>query len=100
MNEPIKAGDKARIVRGLAQGKSPNVGLEVKVGMTIPGAHGMPHSQFGRIVEVFSADVCQMNDAGAFVKLGWAHIPVAWLEKIEPDAPPPTATTTDREITA
>jgi len=42
MSEPIKAGDTCRIIRGLTQAKSPNVGLVVKVGQTIMGNHGAP----------------------------------------------------------
>lgn len=98
MSAPLQAGDKARIIRGMARHKSPNVGLVVVVGKTIPGALGMPHSQFGRIVEVFSDEVCQMSDTGDFIKLGWAHVPVLWLEKIEPDAPPPKVQQREREV--
>lgn len=98
MREPIKAGDECRIIRGLTQSKSPNVGLVVKVGPTIMGNHGAPHSRFGRIVRIEGKGVCQMNDAGMFVETGWADIPVDWLEKIEPDVPPPEAVNTDREL--
>lgn len=100
MREPIKAGDRCRIVRGMAQHKSPNVGREVTVGATIMGNHGANHSVFGRIVEVKGAGVQQMNDTGDFVVTGWAHIPVAWLEKIDPDAPPPVAEVAGREVSA
>lgn len=88
MQEPIKAGDVCRIVRGFTQGKSPNVGKVVTVGATIPGAHGMPHSRFGRIVHVSGEEVYQLDDGGNFVNFKWAHIPVDWLEKIDPDTNP------------
>ena len=100
MREPIKAGDTCRIVRGLAQSKSPNLRLVVTVGPTIMGNHGAPHSRFGRIVRIEGKGVCQMNDAGQFVETGWADIPVDWLEKIDPDAPPPAGVKTDREVSA
>jgi len=100
MKEPIKAGDDCFIVRGFTQGKSPNVGLRVKVGHTILGNHGEPHTRFGRVVRIGGEGVQQMNDAGQFFVAGWADIPVAWLEKIEPDAPPPEAVKTEEGLQA
>jgi hypothetical protein len=93
MTHHIQAGDKALILRGFTQAKSPNVGLTVTVGHTILGAHGEPHSQFGRIVRITGPGIKQMNDAGSFFEAGWADIPVAWLQKIEPPKPKNTETT-------
>jgi hypothetical protein len=100
MSEPIKAGDTCRIIRGLTQAKSPNVGLVVKVGPTIMGNHGAPHTRFGRIVRVEGEGVCQMGDGGEFLPLGWADIPVAWLERVEPDAPQAEVLGAERGVSA
>lgn len=100
MLEPIKAGDKCRIIRGFTQGKSPNVGKAVTVGVTVVGYQGGPHTRFGRVVRVEGDGVFQMDDAGQFFVAGWADIPVAWLEKIDPDAPPAESLATERGVSA
>ena len=92
MNEPIKTGDPCRVIQGFAQGKSPNVGLTVTVG----AAQG-EHSRFGRVVRITGEGIKQMDDAGNFVTTGWADIPVAWLEKIDPVK---TKTLNEKETTA
>jgi hypothetical protein len=92
MTEPIKTGDNCRVIQGFAQGKSPNVGLTVKVG----AAQG-EHSRFGRVVRITGDGVKQMDDNGQFITTGWADCPVAWLEKIDPVK---TNTTQEKEIAA
>ncbi len=100
MNHDIQSGDTCKIIAGFTRKKSPNIGLIVKVGATIPGKHGEPHSQFGRIVRITGDVVYQLSDGGDFFNAGWADIPVIWLEKIKPDAPPPNAQIIEKEITA
>lgn len=80
MNEPIKSGDLAEVVGGLGRAKSPNLGLQVRVGQ----ARG-EHSVHGRIFRCHSENVCQLSDSGGYIKPGWADFPVSWLKKIEPD---------------
>lgn len=99
MNEPIKAGDRCRIIAGFTHGKSPNLGKTVTVGMdVVPGAFV---DRWGRSVQVTGPEVYQMDDSGNFYNAGWALIPITWLEKLPPDEKPPEATTTkkDRELT-
>ena len=92
MTEPIKTGDTCRVIRGFAQSKSPNVGLTVTVG----AAQG-EHSRFGRVVRITGEGIKQLDDSGQFITTGWADIPVAWLEKIDPLK---TGTLNEKEITA
>lgn len=100
MGEPIKAGDECVVIGGLGHQKSPNIGKRVKVGHRIYGAHGMDHTQFGRVHRCEGEGVVQLGDAGDYIVTGWADFPVAWLRKVEPDAPPPVAAKEDREVTA
>lgn len=91
MNEPIKAGDRAEIIAGALGDKGPNVGKTVRVGM-FQGEH----SKHGRIWRVHSEGlVTEYGVVGT--ELDCAQ---AWLRKLPPDATPPAATTTDREVTA
>jgi hypothetical protein len=82
--EPIKAGDLCVVVNALSRKKSPNLGLIVTVGKRIYGDHGMDHTTYGPIVEIVHPDLMQLGDNGEYVKMGWAHIPTAWLQKIDP----------------
>lgn len=95
MSEPIKAGDTAEVIAGLAQGKSPNIGLKVKV-LSAQGEH----SRFGRIWRCENPDLITYDQMGAQVKQGWADIPAVWLKKINPDPPPPQAIEEKKELTA
>lgn len=95
MKEPIKAGDDCLVIGGLGRGKSPNIGLRVKA-LSMQGEH----SQFGRVWRCEGAGVKQLSDAGAYIETGWADFPTDWLEKIEPDSPPPEAVKTNEELTA
>jgi hypothetical protein len=97
MSEPLKAGDLAEVINALGRGKSPNIGLRVKV-LSLQGEH----SQYGRVWRCENPDLVQYDDMGGYVKKGWADIPGVWLKKINPDVPPPESinTTEDREITA
>lgn len=82
--EPIKAGDLCAIINALTKTKSPNLGLIVTVDKRIYGEHGMDHTRFGPIVECKHPDLMQLGDNGEYFKAGWAHIPVAWLKRIDP----------------
>jgi hypothetical protein len=84
MSEPIKAGDRCRIINALSRNKSPNIGKEVLVGHRQYGNHGMD-SCYGPIVRCTGKEVYQMDDMGAYFNAGWADIPIPWLEKIKPD---------------
>lgn len=95
MSEPIKAGDRAEVIGGLGRSKSPNLGLQVKV-LSLQGEH----SSLGRVWRCEGEGVHQLSDAGGYVLTGWADFPAVWLRKLPPDAAPPQATTTDREVTA
>lgn len=77
--QPLKAGDKARVIGALGRSKSPNVGLIVTVGKRQLGAHGMDHSQFGPIVECHHADIVTYDGMGALIKTGRGDFAVAWL---------------------
>lgn len=93
MREPIKAGDVCEVVGGLGRQKSPNIGLRVNV-----EALSGEHSTLGRVWMCTGEGVCQLSDGGAYIPTGWADFPAAWLKKIDPDAPPPAAVTTEREL--
>lgn len=95
MNEPIKAGDKCKVISGLGRHKSPNVGLTV----TAVSRTG-EHSTLGVVWYCTAPDVQQLTDAGAYVKTGWADFPVAWLRKLgDPATPNNEASTVKREVT-
>lgn len=98
MIRPISAGDVCEIIKTFTGRQSPNLGLRVAVGRRIYGAHGMDHSRFGPIHEISGAGICQMSDSGAYVVTGRADIPVAWLRRIEPDAPPAKTKTLELEV--
>jgi hypothetical protein len=100
MKHDIQAGDECKIIHGFAGAKSPNVGKIVKVGHTVLGEHGEPHTRFGRVVRVTGPEVYQMDDSGNFVNKGWADIPVIWLEKLPPEKSPDKEQSVDKEITA
>lgn len=100
MSHDIVAGDKCLIIRGFSQKASPNVGKTVLVGHTVLGKYGEAHSQFGRIVRITGEEVYQMDDLGEFFNAGWADIPVAWLQKIDPDKVPDKSVKTENTITA
>lgn len=95
MSEPIKAGDLAEVVGGLGRGKSPNLGLRVKV-LSLQGEH----SQHGRIWRCEGAGVKQMSDAGQYIDTGFADFASSWLRKIQPPRGPDQAATKNREVTA
>lgn len=80
MREPIKSGDQCLVVGGMTNRKSPNLGLTVSV-RELRG----DHSRLGRVWRCYGEQVCQMNDTGDFIVMGWADFPEAWLQKIEPD---------------
>ncbi len=84
MIEPLKAGDVCRVIAGLSQRHSPNVGKVVTVGHRVMGDHGMDHTRFGPVHHCIGQGIMQMGDNGEFIEKGWADIPDAWLEKIEP----------------
>jgi hypothetical protein len=98
MKHDIQAGDDCKVINGFTGSKSPNVGKIVKVGHIVLGAHGEPHSRFGRIVRVTGSEVYQMNDSGNYVNMGWADIPVIWLEKLPPEKSPDKEMVADKEI--
>ena len=83
MIEPIKKGDLCEVVGGLGRSKSPNLGLQVTVGM-LQGEH----SKLGRIFRCEGPGVQQLGDAGNYVVTGWADFPAAWLKRIDPPATP------------
>lgn len=95
MREPIKAGDQAEVIGGMGGRKSPNLGLVVKV-QALRGEH----SQWGRMWRCTGADIKQLHESGLYyVTTDSADFAQDWLRKIEPDTPPPQATTTDKALT-
>ena len=86
MNKPISAGDRAVVVNSLSRGKSPNIGLIVDVGVRVYGNHGMD-SAYGPVHRCTGKGLTQFAENGDYVVMNWAHIPVSWLQKIEPDEP-------------
>jgi hypothetical protein len=84
MQEPIKAGDLCEVIGGMGRGKSPNLGLIVKV-----VAFRGEHSQLGRMWRCEAPEVQQLSDAGTYIRTGWADFAQVWLKKINPPAPPP-----------
>ena len=93
MRQPIQAGDVCEVVGGLGQGKSPNLGLRVKV-VALRGEH----SRHGRIWACTGDGVCQLSDGGTYVVTGAADFAADWLRKLPADAPPAKAV--EREIAA
>lgn len=94
MNEPIKAGDRCEVVDGLNGKDSPNIGLIVKV-LQVQGEH----SKFGRIWRC-EAEYAVRGQEGKNVPGGQADFAQSWLRKLPPDAAPPQAVNTEREVTA
>ena len=89
MSAPIQAGDTAEVIDGAYGRRSPNVGRRVLV----VGLQG-EHSRLGRVWRCSGDGLMQFDGAVA----GWADFPAVWLRKIEPDAPPPKAVSTPREL--
>lgn len=81
MKAPIKTGDICKVIGGLGQHKSPNLGLTVTVGQSRGD-----HSLFGRVWRCQGEGVKQLTDGGGYQETGWADFPVTWLEKVDPDA--------------
>lgn len=99
MNQPIKSGDACIVVGGALGGrKQLNHGREVIV-MIVRGEH----SEFGRIWR------CRSKDGKPFVRqdpyshqdvpADQADFAASWLQKIEPDAPPPKSVQREKETT-
>lgn len=90
MNQPIKAGDACIVIAGAFGDKGPNVGKRVTV-VQLRGEHSM----YGRIWR------CQ--GTGLITEYGvigtQADFAAAWLQKIEPDAPPPKTIQREKETT-
>jgi hypothetical protein len=85
--KPISAGDTCKVVNGLGQSKSPNLGLTV----TVQSFQG-EHSGRGRIFRCTGAGIMQLSDAGTYIHTGEADFPTSWLQRIAP-------TTTDKQST-
>lgn len=90
MTEPIKSGDDCLVVGGALKGKSPNIGKRVRV-VSMQGEH----SKLGRVWRCSGEALMQFDGSVS----GWADFPATWLEKINPDAPPPKAATRQVEAT-
>lgn len=75
--QPLKAGDKARVIGALSRGKSPNIGKTVTVGLRQYGAHGGDHSEFGPVHRCEGEGVVQYSNTGAYVVTGWADFPLS-----------------------
>ena len=72
MNEPIKAGDSAIIIRGALADKSPNIGKQVTVGK-LKGEH----TQYGRVWVVYGEQlITEYGVVGTQL-----DCPAAWLQK-------------------
>jgi hypothetical protein len=93
-NEPIHAGDRCEVIDGLLGKDSPNIGLVVVV-ISYVG----DHSKYGRIWRC-EAEYAERGQPGKNVPDGQADFAQSWLRKLPPDAAPPQATTTDKEVTA
>jgi hypothetical protein len=94
MNEPIKAGDLAVVISGQLGEKSPNIGLIVKVVRYMGD-----EKTYGRIWRCETDYAERLILHKATVPTGHTDFAQSWLRKIEPDAPPPLAKTTDKELT-
>lgn len=93
MSAPLKAGDRALVINGMAREKSPNVGQEVVV-KQLRGQH----SRFGNVWRCEGPDLVQFAEDGVgFQKLGWADFPAIWLQKIEPEKPKETQREASKE---
>lgn len=96
MKEPLKAGDNCRVIGGLGQGKSPNLGLEVTIKHRIYGDYGMDHREYGPMYRCEGEGIVQMDDMGSYVKTGWADFAGIWLERIEPPKTEQSTKTTEK----
>lgn len=96
MDNRINAGDRCRIIAGFTHRKSPNIGKVVVAGADVVPGEWV--KRWGRGVQVSGPEVYQMDDAGNFVNVGWALVPVAWLEKLPPEDAPPVANTVREEL--
>ena len=83
MIEPLKAGDKCRVINALGRSKSPNLGLIVTVQSRQYGTHGAD-SVYGPIWRCVGDGICQYNDMGGYEVMGFADFAEPWLEKIPP----------------
>lgn len=81
MSRPIQAGDLCEVIGGLGRGKSPNIGLTVRVA-SLQGEH----TQHGRIWRCTGPDVKQLTDSGEYQVTGWADFAQSWLRR--EDVPP------------
>lgn len=93
MKKPIQAGDSCLVITGIAQSKSPNIGLTVKV-LQLRGEH----SRLGRIWRCEGAGVKQLSDNGTYLEAGVADFAASWLQKIEPDNVDPAAREIDTAL--
>lgn len=92
--KPIQAGDRAIVINGLGQDRSPNLGLEVKV-ISLRGEH----SGRGRIWRCEGQGIVQLTDAGTYVQTNSADFAASWLQKIEPNSNLKTKEKTHYETT-
>lgn len=77
--KPISAGDTCKVINGMGQSKSPNIGLTV----TVQNFQG-DHSGRGRIWRCVGHGIMQLSDAGTYIHTGEADFAQSWLRKIEP----------------
>ncbi len=92
MREPIKAGDLAEVIDGLLGKDSPNIGLIVRV------VHYVGDERtYGRIWRC-EAEFGERIQPRPNIPAGLVDFAQSWLRKIEPDAPPPEAVKTEREL--
>ena len=84
MKEPLKAGDVCKVVGGMGQQKSPNLGLQVTIKHRIFGDHGMDHREYGAMYRCEGQGILQMNETGNYQKTDWADFAGIWLERIDP----------------
>jgi len=93
MSEPIKAGDRCEVIDGLQGRNSPNLGLIVKV-VSLAGEH----SKFGRIWTCHAEYGIQGQESTRQLPPGHLDFAQSWLRKLPPDAAPPEAVKTEREV--
>lgn len=98
-SEPLKAGDLCEVVNGLGRKASPNLGQQVTIKHRVFGALGDDHSLYGPVYRCEGPHLCQLSDAGTYVKTGWADLAGVWLKRIEPPKQG-TGAKTDKGITA
>lgn len=101
MSLPHKPGQRCRVVGGRqetnGEGQSANMGRIVETVSLHAQRAGTPENSFA-VWKCKSTDGLPLTTYyGAGPEADFLGI---WLEVIEPDAEPPIATTTDREITA